>query len=117
MSISVTIRGTKKAELKFKQLPESYARQIQREIGASALVIERTAKERVPVDSGRLRSSIRNQLKTLRARVFTNVIYAKFVEFGTRIHKTLPKPFLFPAFEQERPRLIKRIIKILKSGK
>lgn len=48
-----------------------------------AVKIEREAKLRAPVDTGRLRSSIRHRLKELAAEVLTDVEYAPFQEFGT----------------------------------
>lgn len=57
------------------------------------------AKFLVPVDTGRLRSSITFQMSTLDSRpaveVGTNVEYAPFVEFGTRYMRA--QPYLIPA--------------------
>lgn len=44
------------------------------------------------------------------AAVATNVEYASFVENGT--HKMAAQPFLFPAWETERPRYIKAMRRI-----
>ena len=101
---------------------------------ASALV-ERSAKEKVPVDTGRLRQSIASEIQTTKARIGSNLTYAPFVEFGTRphfpplaamqpwavrhgfptgrqgaflvaraisIHGTKPRPYLFPALEENK---------------
>jgi len=56
---------------------------------AGALVLEAAAKEGTPVDTGRLRASIRSGLvegQTGVARVFSDVHYAPYVEEGTRPH-------------------------------
>jgi HK97 gp10 family phage protein len=107
-----------------------------------ALKIESGAKQRVPVDTGRLRSSIKTEkFGSIGRRVYTNVEYAPYVEFGTRekVETTIAgvdysnvaiqfkrsngeaggvsaRPFLFPAFEQERRKIIKAL-KALVNGK
>ena len=55
------------------------------EAQATALEIETDAKQRCPVDTGRLRSSIKAiyDRKTFTAGVFTDVEYAPDVEFGS----------------------------------
>lgn len=111
-------------------------------INASALRIESDAKIRVPVDTGTLRSSIKTEkLGGVGRRVYSLIEYAPFVEFGTRskVKTTIegvdyssvakqfkrstgggggvnPRPFLFPAFESEKPNLIKNLKKIIKNG-
>jgi len=47
------------------------------------------AKKHAPVDTGRLRASINFEAKGFSGRVYTNVSYAKFVEFG---HKRIIVP-------------------------
>lgn len=63
---------------------------------------ERYAKERTPVDTGRLRSSISGQVEGtgtgVRGRVGTNVEYAPYVEFGT--FRTPPRAMLRGGVEQ-----------------
>lgn len=52
----------------------------------AAIVIQNSAIKRVPVDTGRLRSSIVYRIKPREAIIGTNVKYAAFVEFGTGIY-------------------------------
>jgi len=56
--------------------------------------IEREAKDRAPVDTGRLRASITTDLIEKRGipmvKVGTNVEYAPYVEFGTDPHVITP---------------------------
>ena len=52
----------------------------------SAFLVEAKAKEKAPVDTGRLRNSIATQIAQTRAIVAANVLYAPFVEFGTKPH-------------------------------
>ena len=112
-------------------------------INASALKIESGAKHRVPTDTGRLKTSIKTEkFGGIGRRVYTNVEYAPYVEFGTksRVVTTIsgvdysdvaiqfkkstggsggvsPRPYLFPAFEAEKPKLIKNLKRLMKNGK
>ena len=92
-------------------------------------LVQRRAMEIVPVDTGRLRSSITQVVAPLQGRVYTNVEYAPHVELGTKPHVirpvrrralhwqrggqdffamrvnhpgSRPKPFMRPALEQNR---------------
>lgn len=71
-------------------------------LAKKAVQVERTAKRLCPVDTGRLRSSITWSLEQdgrgLYALVGTNVVYAAYVEFGTRFMAA--QPFLRPALRE-----------------
>ena len=66
-----------------------------------AVQVERAAKQLCPVDTGRLRSSITNEIgqdsEGLVATIGTNVEYAPHVELGTS--KMAAQPFLLPALD------------------
>lgn len=85
-------------------------------VATSALNIQREAKQRTPVDTGRLRSSIRATISgdQLGAVVGTDVEYAPFVEHGT--NRMQAQPFLFPAFEAERPKFLAALAVVLKQA-
>lgn len=55
-------------------------------IKKSALTIERKAKETAPVDTGRYRASIQSEVKGLQGIIYSDVSYARFIEYGTRPH-------------------------------
>jgi len=84
----------------------------------TAYKIESGAKQRCPVDTGRLRASISTNIdesaSSIKAIVETVVEYARFVEFGT--YKQTAQPFLIPSFNQCKSKLIKDIKKIYKEG-
>lgn len=66
--------------------------------------IVNNAKIFCPVDTGRLRNSIRilgriEQTNVYIIQIGTDVFYSKFVEFGTR--NNLPQPYLIPAADLE----------------
>lgn len=75
-----------------------------RELERRANSVERAAKQRCPVDTGRLRSSITHATFTdgqgLVARIGTDVEYAAHVELGTS--RTRAQPYLRPALEAGR---------------
>ena len=92
----VEINGAALAEL-FESPSGEVARDLQRR----ALQVDRAAKRNCPVDTGRLRSSITNEVgqdgEGLVAVIGTNVEYAPYVELGTS--KMAAQPFLLPALE------------------
>jgi len=96
--------------------PERRAR-VARVIARTCLEIERTAKRQCPVDTGRLRASIRSALEDvadhLRGAVLTDVDYAVYVELGTR--RLAAQPFLLPAFEAALPRFLQALRDIYRS--
>jgi len=76
-------------------------------VAQAARRIEAGAKQRVPVDSGNLKSNIiAEQLAPsnweVRCGIDEPVPYAVFVEFGTS--RMAAQPFFTPAVEMERPR-------------
>jgi phage gpG-like protein len=52
----------------------------------SGFYVQGQAKERAPVDTGRLRNSIATKVEETRALIGTNLSYAPHVEFGSRPH-------------------------------
>jgi len=82
-------------------------------------IVERQAKinvsksppEHPQVQTGRLRSSIIHQVtkegNEITAEIGTNVVYGKYLEFGTINHS--PYPWLFPSIEMQRPQIIETL--------
>ena len=66
---------------------------------AAALLVERTAKQKVPVLTGALKRSITHEPEVPKreVRVGSNLVYAPFVELGTS--KMGAQPYLRPALE------------------
>ena len=64
-------------------------------------------------DTGNLVSQIRvrEENKDL-IKVESNALYSSFLEFGTS--KMLPRPFMFPALEKNRQKILKRINQAIK---
>ena len=68
---------------------------VQRELKSTASNIEEQAKKITPVDTGRLKKSIKADVKGLEANIGTELEYARFVHDGT--YKMEARPFLFSA--------------------
>ena len=96
-------------ELEFytDEVVKEYNTAIEQAMKEAVLIVEADAKRNAPVDTGRLRASITNEVRkiagaVLEGRVGTNVDYAKYVELGTS--RQDPQPYLRPAlrnnFEQ-----------------
>ena len=71
----------------------------QRELANTASDIEEQAKKNSPVDTGRLRASIKADVRGLEANIGTDVYYAGYVHDGT--YKMEARPFLFEAADGE----------------
>ena len=96
------IKGKELAE-KFKQAGKEIADKIDKALYKAGLLVERSAKQIVPVDTGRLRASISTRVIPGNAEVGTRVEYARFVEFGTEKQKA--QPYLKPALENNREQI------------
>jgi len=70
--------------------------------------VSKSPPEHPQVQTGRLRSSIIHQVtndtNSITAEIGSNVIYSKYLEFGTVNHS--PYPWLFPAVELKRNEII-----------
>jgi len=115
----------------FKALYDDAQNSVEEAILKGALRVERDAKINAPVDTGRLRASISSRLNNsnkndIYAEVGTNVSYAKYMEgvetfekameteFGTS--KKRARPFLFPAYTQNKEKIKKDIAAALKKS-
>lgn len=89
MSNGIEIRGLDELIRKANK-NRLLGRPLKRFFTASAIDVQRNAKKRAPVDTGRLRDSIVYEVQggavPMQATIGTNVKYAPFVEFGTRPH-------------------------------
>lgn len=133
--MSIRVTGIKEAVSALEDYKKTKTEELEDAVDEATINVERGAKKKAPVDTGRLRSSIHRTANGLSGVVFTNVEYAPYMEFGTGSEVDIPSgleeyakqfkgegkrqvnipasPFLFPAWEDERPEFIKRIKKIL----
>lgn len=82
---------------------------VERALTRIGLAAEGYAKKECPVDTGNLRNSITNEVRSSEKAVYigTNVEYATYVELGTT--RTKAKPYLKPA-ATEHSTVYKRIM-------
>lgn len=109
---------------------------IEQALGKACALVERSAKQKCPVDNGELRRSISSKVEGLQGIVYTPLEYAPYVEYGTGLfaeeggrmdvpwnyqddkgewHSTSgqkPQPFMRPALDENRT----QIQQILKEG-
>lgn len=91
--MAIDVKITDNSDEFLKALPE----QIEQALIAIGLTAESYAKADCPVDTGRLRNSITNAVRSDEESVYigSNVEYAAFVELGTSRMKA--RPYLKPA--------------------
>ncbi len=80
-------------------------------IAKAALDIEAQAAANAPVKTGFLRSSIHADGAGTEWEVRVGAEYGAFVEFGTR--RMAARPYLIPAVEQVRPRLLTALSRLV----
>ena len=130
------------AEIKFEGLDEilykldkiSSNANIEEALGTCCAIVEKSAKQKAPKDTGALRRSITSKVEDNQGIVFTPLEYAPYDEYGTGLfaesggrkdvpwnyqddegkwHSTSgqkPQPFMRPALEENKA-LIKQILK------
>lgn len=110
---------------------------MERALGQACAIVERSAKEKAPRDTGALRRSITSEVTRedgeLVGNVFTPLEYAPYVEYGTGLfaesggrkdvpwcyqddkgewHSTSgqkPQPFMRPALDENRERVVQKL--------
>jgi len=135
MAIKVTVEGLDELRNSLTAYVSGKRQKIIDQTNKSLINIRREAVRRVVVDTGLLKSSINIAQEGLGGDVRVNAKYAPFIEFGTGGSVKIPaglesyaeefkgrgiknislpaRPFLFPSFEEERPKYVKAIEKIL----
>lgn len=87
MRLSVTIAGQKETLATVKSLSNFGRFEVGRVIQEACLNVQREAKRRAPVDTGRLRSSINMRMVgSMAGEVGTSLAYAPAVEFGSGLY-------------------------------
>ena len=79
---------------RFKIDLDGIEKAISRELEDTAHKIERQAKELVPVDTGKLRSSIDASGSGMKYEITASTPYARHIEYGTRPHVITGNPDL-----------------------
>jgi HK97 gp10 family phage protein len=137
IKLSIPQSEINKAVKEMEGRASTYERNVAKELFKGALDIESGAKQRAPVITNTLRSSIQSKIdhKDISAEVIVNAEYGAYVEFGTGRYamsehdvqysamaqqfkgkgikqiNRFPKPYLIPAYEEQRPKIIARVKK------
>lgn len=102
MNVIVNVVGLEALKKVLKEKIEKVNGNVEKAVVKATLKVEADAKKKVPIDTGRLRSSISNKIEKIRdeitGKVGTNVVYAPYIEFGTG--RMRPKPYLYPALQK-----------------
>ena len=136
MAFGFNLTGIKEVENALKTMDKHLRQNVGDEINASALTIQSSAKRLAPVDLGFLRNNIALvPIGDLTFSVEAKAKYSAYIEFGTggqvsipagyedlammfkgrglRTINIRPQPFLIPSYENEKPKLIQRLKKLL----
>lgn len=132
MSAEIKIEGLD--EILYKLDKISSNANIEEALGTCCAIVEKSAKQKAPKDTGALRRSITSKVEDNKGIIFTPLEYAPYVEYGTGLfaesggrkdvpwnyqddegkwHSTSgqkPQPFMRPALEENKA-LIKQILK------
>lgn len=127
--VIVQLTGDKKLARKLRALSAGGRRCATNVVNETGLRVVSQAKRAVPVDTGRLRSSIRvlqfgkilgvggavstSASDEFTAIVGTDVQYASFIEFGTKFARA--QPYLLPAIEANRKFYFNRLKQCIKA--
>ena len=136
------VTGGEELARNFAKVGKELFSETEKAIEAACLFVEGEAKKKAPVDTGLLRNSISHRVRSLPLQVVGEVgsatEYAAYQEFGTGIyakdgngrktpwfvalpnddrfwtHGAEPKPFLTPAVNENKSKIVRIIEKFLK---
>ena len=132
--MNVEFEGAEKLMARLDKMSDEAA--LKKSLETAALLVERSAREKAPKDTGALRRSIRSKVEGLEGIIYTPLEYAPYIEYGTGLfaegngrkdvpwnyqddkgnwHSTSglkPQPFMRPSLDENR----EKILKILKEG-
>lgn len=96
--VTFSIKGLATLQAKFGKMTPHVIEGLKTGINKATAVVERYAKNVVPVDTGTLRNSIharpaKHDEKSVYGSVYTNTAYAMFVEFGTGVRGNGSYPY------------------------
>ena len=114
--MGIRIKGGDKFKSTLQKIAEEHPQVMDAALDDTADAMSLEAQRIVPVDTGRLRASINVKKEFLVKVIGTNVEYAPFVEYGQPEGTGPsggPKPFMRPAFENNRRRVAEFFIENL----
>lgn len=110
--MSVEIRGVKEMQKMLKEVAS--LKDIQNAVKVNTTEMHQKASRKVAVDTGHLRRSITTEFSDggLTGRVYTDVEYGIYQEFGTRFQSGTP--FMRPSLYEQRPQFFSDMQRLLK---
>ena len=132
--MNVEFEGAEKLMARLDKMSDEA--ELKKSLETAALLVERSARQKAPKDTGALRRSITSKVEGLEGIVYTPLEYAPYIEYGTGLfaegngrkdvpwnyqddkgnwHSTSglkPHPFMRPSLDENR----EKILKILKEG-
>ena len=114
--MGITIKGGDQFKSTLQKIAEQHPEVLDAALDDTADAISLGAQRIVPVDTGRFRGSINVKRRKLKKTIGTNVEYAAYVEFGSPEGTGPnggPKPYMRPAFENNRRRVAEFFIQNL----
>jgi len=112
------LRGLDSALRSMRRLRSDTGPALVKSLNKGADEIAQRAQALAPVDDGDLRDSIKTDFEVmpdrLRARVFTDLFYSRFVEFGAAGRPA--QPFFFVAVRGLKKRVTRRVARALKAA-
>jgi HK97 gp10 family phage protein len=115
IQINIDITGAEEFNAAMKQFDSAMQGQVHEQLSNWAAEVKASARQRVPVKTGQLRDSIYSKISEWVAEVGAEAAYAMFVELGTRYIRAYP--FLYPAVQEELPRLETIICEAIETAK
>lgn len=116
MYIKITLSGRDTFLSAVSQRINAYAAKVGNAVQGAGIDMEAGAKQRAPVDTGRLRSSIAyTKITPFSCRIGTIVFYAIFVEWGhiARNGRHVPaQPFFFVSYLEVKQSFMKELTSI-----
>jgi len=128
MRIRVEIKGSKELQNALKKIPKNATRRsLAKAAKAGAEPILRSAKQKAPVDTGRLRDSLRSTFayqssRAVRVQVASSLkpkkgswhSYDYYQEFGTSFHPA--QPFMRPAVDEQHENAVEQTRKTMEEA-
>lgn len=133
--MGIEIEGLEAVTERFKALGD--ASEVEESLNQACALVERSAKQKAPKDTGQLRNSITSKVEGTEGIVYTPLEYAPYVEYGTGLfaeeggrqdvpwnyqddkgvwHSTRgqkPQPFLRPALHENREKIVQLIGEVI----